>query len=135
MEGVDMDSERFDGLVRSFGQTRSRRQTLRGLAALVAGGAFVLGGREASAGTCKPEGRVCKTSGQCCDGLVTTFCDSSASSGGHRVGICSKACKPNGDTTCEAGSYCCSGCCPGGGGPGHPGECVAAAGGVCGAAA
>ena len=26
-----MDSERFDGLVRSFGQTRSRRQTLRGL--------------------------------------------------------------------------------------------------------
>ena len=27
-----MDSERFDGLVRSFGQVRSRRQTLRGLA-------------------------------------------------------------------------------------------------------
>ena len=27
-----MDSERFDGLVRSFGQARSRRQTLRGLA-------------------------------------------------------------------------------------------------------
>jgi hypothetical protein len=27
-----MDSERFDGLVRTFGQTRSRRQTLRGLA-------------------------------------------------------------------------------------------------------
>ena len=32
-----MDSERFDGLVRSFGQTRSRRQTLRGLAAVAAG--------------------------------------------------------------------------------------------------
>jgi hypothetical protein len=32
-----MDSDRFDGLMRSFGQTRSRRQTLRGLAgALVA---------------------------------------------------------------------------------------------------
>ena len=27
-----MDSERFDGLVRSFGQTRSRRQMVRGLA-------------------------------------------------------------------------------------------------------
>jgi hypothetical protein len=38
MEGVIMDSERFDGLVRSFGQTRSRRQTLRGLAGA---GAFV----------------------------------------------------------------------------------------------
>ena len=31
-EGRSMDSERFDGLVRSFGQSRSRRQTLRGLA-------------------------------------------------------------------------------------------------------
>ncbi len=32
-----MDSERFDGLVRSFGQARSRRQTLRGLASVAAG--------------------------------------------------------------------------------------------------
>ena len=34
-----MESERFDGLVRSFGQTRSRRQTLRGLAGGAAGAA------------------------------------------------------------------------------------------------
>ena len=33
-----MDFERFDGLVRGFGQTRSRRQTLRGLAGV---GAFL----------------------------------------------------------------------------------------------
>jgi quinol monooxygenase YgiN len=32
-----MDSEQFDGLVRSFGLTRSRRQTLRGLAGVAAG--------------------------------------------------------------------------------------------------
>ncbi len=32
-----MDSERFDGLVRSFGQARSRRQTLRSLAGVAAG--------------------------------------------------------------------------------------------------
>jgi quinol monooxygenase YgiN len=32
-----MDSARFDGLVRSFGQSRSRRQTLRGLAGVAAG--------------------------------------------------------------------------------------------------
>lgn len=32
-----MDSERFDGLVRRFGQTGSRRQTLRGLAGVAAG--------------------------------------------------------------------------------------------------
>jgi quinol monooxygenase YgiN len=38
MEGMIMDPERFDGLVRSFGQTRSRRQTLRGLAGVAAAG-------------------------------------------------------------------------------------------------
>lgn len=32
-----MDSERFDGLVRRFGQTWSRRQTLRGIAGVAAG--------------------------------------------------------------------------------------------------
>jgi (4S)-4-hydroxy-5-phosphonooxypentane-2,3-dione isomerase len=32
-----MDSGRFDGLVRSFGQSRSRRQTVRGLAGVAAG--------------------------------------------------------------------------------------------------
>src|SRR5688572_11496393 len=39
--GREMDSVRFDGLVRSFGQARSRRQTLRSLAA--AGAALLLG--------------------------------------------------------------------------------------------
>jgi quinol monooxygenase YgiN len=37
MEGRIMDSDRFDGLVRSFGQARSRRQALRGLAGVAAG--------------------------------------------------------------------------------------------------
>ena len=32
-----MDFERFNGLVRSVGQTRSRRQTLRGLLVLLRG--------------------------------------------------------------------------------------------------
>src|SRR4051812_5304339 len=45
-----MDSARFDGLVRRFGQTRSRRQTLGGLAALSAsGGLALLGLGEAQA--------------------------------------------------------------------------------------
>src|SRR5688572_21175663 len=39
MEGMIMDPERFDGLVRSFGQTRSRRQALGGLAGVAAGAA------------------------------------------------------------------------------------------------
>jgi hypothetical protein len=54
-----MDSERFDGLVQTFGQTRSRRQTLRGLAG--AGALLALfaatPGEEATAGD-KPVGRL-----------------------------------------------------------------------------
>ncbi|MDQ2653136.1 MAG: antibiotic biosynthesis monooxygenase [Chloroflexota bacterium] len=39
-----MDSGQFDGLVRSFGQNRSRRQTLRGLAAAAGASALALSG-------------------------------------------------------------------------------------------
>ena len=47
VEGKNVDSGRFDGLVRSFGPGRSRRQTLRGLAgALVA----LLAAKPAAAG-------------------------------------------------------------------------------------
>jgi hypothetical protein len=49
MEGTVMDSERFDRLVHSFGQTRTRRQTLRGLAGVAVVGALAVGRREASA--------------------------------------------------------------------------------------
>jgi hypothetical protein len=47
-----MDSEWFDGLVRSFGQSRSRRQTLRGLAGAGALLALLVAkpGEEATAG-------------------------------------------------------------------------------------
>src|SRR5215212_5567221 len=59
VEDASMDSERFDGLVRSFGQTWSRRQTLRGLAG--AGALLALfaakAGEEATAGD-KPVGRL-----------------------------------------------------------------------------
>jgi hypothetical protein len=66
-----MDSDRFDGLARTLSQTRSRRQTLRGLAAAVAGGALVLGGPHVSAGPrCKALGRGCKNIGDCCPSLV-----------------------------------------------------------------
>ena len=61
-----MDSERFDRLARTFSQTRSRRQTLRTLAGAAAAGAFAIGGREASADLCKPDGKGCKKNGQCC---------------------------------------------------------------------
>jgi hypothetical protein len=54
MEGMIMDSERFDGLVRSFGQSRSRRQTLRSLAGAVTAGALGLGGSRVALANHKP---------------------------------------------------------------------------------
>jgi hypothetical protein len=65
MEGMIMDSERFDCLVQSFGQTRSRRQTLRGMAGVLATGAFVRSVPEAAAARCSnrkpcPECKKCR---------------------------------------------------------------------------
>jgi hypothetical protein len=64
-----MDSARFDGLVRRFGQTRSRRQALRGLAGIAASGALALSGRAVSAQDCKGNGKACKKGSQCCGDL------------------------------------------------------------------
>ncbi len=47
-----MDSDRFDGFVRIFGQTRTRRQTLRGLAGVLAVGGPALAVPEAAAVRC-----------------------------------------------------------------------------------
>jgi hypothetical protein len=60
-----MDSERFDGLARTFSHARSRRQALRSLAGLSAG-AFAVGGQAVSAQDCKGVGKACKKNSQCC---------------------------------------------------------------------
>jgi len=66
-----MDSARFDGLVRRFDQTRSRRQTLRGLAGAVAIGAL------AEMGLLRPAAAQdgvrcdhCETETHCADGFT-----------------------------------------------------------------
>ena len=61
-----MDAVRFDGIVRTLSQARSRRQALRSLAG--AAGALALGARGASAQDeeCKADGKECKKSSQCC---------------------------------------------------------------------
>ncbi len=69
-----MDSARFDGLVRSLSQSRSRRQTLRSLAGAVVVGALALGGQEVGADTCKRTDKACKKDSQCC----TKKCDNGA---------------------------------------------------------
>src|SRR5688500_766817 len=117
MESVIMDSERFDGLVRSFGQTRSRRQTLRGLAGGAAVGALVLGGGEVVAGKRRggspcTRGRQCQT-GRCVgtSGAKTCSCSKryprcTTSGTSCQDGTCTSQV-----TTCDGDS--CAGCCDG----------------------
>src|SRR5215213_4684554 len=98
LESMIMDSERFDRLVQSFGQTRSRRQTVRGLAGIAAAGVLLLGGQEADAakrigGSPCTKGRQCKT-GKC------------IGEPGQKVCSCSRR-KPaclQPDTSCQSGT-------------------------------
>ena len=91
-----MDSERFDGLVRSFGQTRSRRQTMRGLTGAAAAGAFALSGRGASAEhSASVPGKACKNDGQCCSDLK---CLSSGS--GAKIAHASTGCTAGSGKVC-----------------------------------
>ena len=112
-----MDSDRFDGYVRIFGQTRSRRQTLRGLAGLAAVGALALGEREADAaersgGSPCTKGKQCKT-GKCVGtpGDKTCSCSKkypkcTTSGTSCQDGACTSQITP-----CDAQS--CAGCCNG----------------------
>jgi hypothetical protein len=130
-----MDSERFDRLVRSFGQTRSRRQTVRGLAGLAAVGALALGGQEADAGkrvggsSCR-RGRQCKT-GKCvgepgqkvctCSPKYAQCAASDTSCQDGTCALCNLRATPTGGNCQASGVPCCSGTCSAGGDmPGCP---------------
>jgi hypothetical protein len=119
-----VDSERFDRIVRILGQTRTRRQAVRGLAGAAAAGTLGLGGQEARArktcaadgswcrvvarkrtvraqdDTCKREGKPCKKNSQCC----SSNCAGGTSSG----------------STARSPSICC----PAGQGQDQDGHCV-----------
>jgi hypothetical protein len=117
MEDRIMDSERFDRIVRSFGQNRSRRQALRTLAG-VAAGAVALGGAAAvEAGRCKNGKELCGTrkNASCkdlqtdvnncgeCGKVCSTVNGTPACSGGTCETVCTPSCSP--------GMTCCSGGC------------------------
>jgi hypothetical protein len=85
-----MESDRFDALVRTFGQTTSRRKTLLALAG-AAVGALASGGRgPAAAQGCKADGKACKKNSQCCSG---TCAGGGGGSTGQSEGRCS-SCPP-----------------------------------------
>ena len=100
-----MDSAQFDGLVRRFGQSRSRRQTLRGLAGIAASGALALSGRAVSAQDCKGNGKACKKNPQCCSGNCGL-----GTGQGPLPGACAPAC-PSGQVELENGT-CVTPCDP-----------------------
>src|SRR5215216_6076972 len=128
-----MDSERFDGLVRRFGQTRSRRQALRTLAG-VAAGAVALGGAAAvEAGRCKNGKELCgKGKNACVDkqtdvnhcGSCSTDCTALANVNQVHctnsicvIDSCATGffnCDGNAGTGCEASSACCTPSCQNG---------------------
>jgi hypothetical protein len=103
-----MDSARFDGLVRSLSQARSRRQTLHGLAGIAASGAVALSGRAVSAQACKSDGKACKKNGQCCSGNCAGGTGTGSTS--KSDGSCQPACQDNG-SACTQASECCSNNC------------------------
>jgi hypothetical protein len=141
-----MDSARFDRIVRTFGQTRTRRQALRGLAGAAAAGTLGLGGQEARArktcaadgswcrlverkrtvraqdDTCKRNGKPCKKNSQCC----SSNCVGGTGSGSttKSEGRCESTCAPSGAPVCNCSDLstlfnCCSqGCLCG------PGTCL-----------
>jgi hypothetical protein len=105
-EATVMDSDHFDRLVRTFGQTRSRRQTLRGLPRAAAAGALALGGREASADLCKSTGRACMKDGRCYSGPVCV--DSGARTNSPKKN--NNTCQPASNTCIPFYDACPVGC-------------------------
>jgi hypothetical protein len=103
-EDRTLDSDRFDGLVRSFGRTASRRQTLRGLAGVAAAGA--LGGREATAAT-KPADAKCSSGSQCASGTCIMY--GKCKKKGKLSGKCRCSCSET--ALCPTGKSCRNGAC------------------------
>jgi hypothetical protein len=97
-----MDSKRFDGFVRSFGRSRSRRQTLLGLAGFLAAGALALGEREADAGK-RSGGSPCTKARQCKTGKCIGTSGAKTCSCSNRFPRCVSS-----DTYCQSGT--CQAC-------------------------
>ena len=115
-----MDSERFDGLVRSFGQTRSRRQTLRGLAGVLATGVFALSVPEVNAARCSASSP-CPECSRCRRHRCRKRADDYPCTGGTCQGGTCALCNPHATPCGLDGVPCCSGTCSAGGDmPGCP---------------
>jgi hypothetical protein len=105
-----MESERFDRLVWTFGQPRSRRLALRGIAGAAAA-ALALGGRRASAARCKADGAGCKNRHQCCSNNCVGANKSTSGTCTAAIGpeLCRNGLDDNGDGLVDCSDPACAG--------------------------
>src|SRR3712207_109816 len=139
-----MDQNRFDDLTRALATTTTRRGFLKTLAGGAAGGllAFLGVGEAAADDTCKPIGKKCRKTSQCCGVANATVtcngtCGFTCNTGfelcnGKCVATCTSPKKLNpttctcecpsdttvcGNTCCSSGRTCCNvgipSCCSG----------------------
>ena len=94
-----MNQDRFDDLTRTLASTTSRRTVLKTLAGSAAGGllAFLGLGEAAADDTCKPLGKKCNKSSQCCSGgcvnnVCTCIPDNVAACAGRECGTATNNC-------------------------------------------
>lgn len=102
-----MESERFDELVRTFGQTTTRRKILRGLAGVLAVGAVARGGQEAAAGKTRIGGSPCTKDRQCKTGKCVGEPGQQVCSCSKKKPACLQPAKPCRIATCDVSSNQC----------------------------
>jgi hypothetical protein len=103
-----MESERFDRLVWTFGQPRSRRLALRGIAGAAAA-ALALGGRRASAARCKADGAGCKNRHQCCSNICLGETKSTRTCTARTAEVCGNNLDDDGNSLVDCNDPACAG--------------------------
>src|SRR5215208_379877 len=109
-----MDGHRFDRIARGLAAGRTRRGIVKGLGAAALGGlGLARPGGAGADNACKPAGKRCNQTAQCCAGLLCTggACAPPPTTTTTTTTTTLAPCV--GNTPCTTGADCCSGECIG----------------------